>query len=85
MHIRAVADGVALDDVGAADASYENSHHNCRDIVSATDGSVSVAIDGVSANPDLCFGDDPERWRLVLSVNGNQSEALVPYVLVDRR
>jgi hypothetical protein len=77
-----VVDGRAIEAQGAA-LAYENSHHNCRDIVrtldDADDDDVMLAIDGVTGDPDVCFSDSPDEWRLVLSVNGGNSAELVPY------
>ncbi len=62
----------------ASDAiAYENSHHNCEDVVTALDDDVTLVIDGVRNDPNVCFSGAPEDWRLVLSVNG-ATHVLVP-------
>lgn len=33
-------------------------------------GDVTLAIDGVGADPSVCFTGAPADWRLVLTVNG---------------
>src|SRR5688572_2237273 len=67
LSLSVVVDGRALEarDDGLA---YENSHHNCRDVVTtlalALDDDVTLAIDGASVSPDVCFSGAPEEWRL---------------------
>jgi hypothetical protein len=74
-----VVDGRAIEwDEGAL--SYENSHHNCKDVVRSVDDEVTLTIDGASDDPNVCFDGAPEEWRLLLSVNGAQAEELAPHV-----
>jgi hypothetical protein len=51
--------------------SYENTHHNCRDL--ARLGDVSLTIDGVTAeDPSACFDPASDAWVLTVDVDGAQ-------------
>lgn len=76
LSLAVVVDDRVVDVQGDA-LAYENSHHNCRDVVSSAEPDVELAIDGVSDDPSVCFDGAPEAWRLVLSVNG-ETHVLVP-------
>jgi hypothetical protein len=76
--VSTAARSAVIDD--PARLGYLTSHHNCQDVVVATDGEepIQLTIDGTAVDPDVCFTDDPAAWRLLLEV-GDDSCELVPW------